>query len=100
MSPDGSLLALVTYDWLVCLPCEATHVWPAEQRKTIATVLYVANRYATIISLVIPLTSFFPSLFPTLEPCVIEVTIATAFTLAPVLTYPGAFAFVPEKRQR
>ena len=54
-----------------------------------ATMLYIVNRYATIISLALPLTTFFPALFPTLESCVIEVTFATAFTLAPVLTYPG-----------
>ena len=100
MSADDPLLALVTYDWVVCLPSEVTHIWSAERRKTMATMLYVVNRYATIIALVLPLTTFFPSLFPTLESCVIEVTFATAFTLAPVLTYPGASVLVPLARLR
>ena len=63
-----------------------------------ATMLYVVNRYVTILALALPITTFFAPLFPTWKSCVIEATFATALTLAPVLANPCTLPLVVRVR--
>ena len=54
------MLALLVYDWLLCLDHEATLIWNWNSKVTGSSLVYAVSRYAVLISNLLSVITSFP----------------------------------------